>query len=130
MTIDSILMVGWRIFQPDHTVTRHFLGQRLVTRNICNIQLHIQNTHIFVPGNSKSLSCGHCGSISWSFQKKVMDEKRSKATRNCTFRMTNKNWSCQMSCLAIYVPGSRFATTPPPPPIWYGPKTCVLQHSA
>ena len=31
-----------------------------------------------------------------------MDEKRSKATRNCTFRMTNKNWSCQMSCLAIY----------------------------
>ena len=29
----------------------------------------------------------------------------------------------------IYVPGSRFATTPPPP-TWYGPKTCVLQHSA
>ena len=27
----------------------------------------------------------------------------------------------------IYDPGSRFATTPPP---WYGPKTCVLQHSA
>ena len=31
----------------------------------------------------------------------------------------------------IYDPGSRFATTPPPPPpTWYGPKTCVLQHSA
>ena len=29
----------------------------------------------------------------------------------------------------IYDPGSRFATTPPPP-TWYGPKTCVLQHSA
>ena len=29
----------------------------------------------------------------------------------------------------IYDPGSRFATTPPPLP-WYGPKTCVLQHSA
>ena len=29
----------------------------------------------------------------------------------------------------IYDPGSRFAT-PPPPPTWYGPKTCVLQHSA
>ena len=28
----------------------------------------------------------------------------------------------------IYDPGSRFATTPPPP-TWYGPKTCVLQHS-
>ena len=31
--------------------------------------------------------------------------------------------------LHIYDPGSRFATTPPPP-TWYGPKTCVLQHSA
>ena len=30
---------------------------------------------------------------------------------------------------SIYDPGSRFATTPPPP-TWYGPKTCVLQHSA
>ena len=29
---------------------------------------------------------------------------------------------------SIYDPGSRFATTPPPP-TWYGPKTCVLQHS-
>ena len=28
-------------------------------------------------------------------------------------------------------PGSRFATTHPPPPRpWYGPKTCLLQHSA
>ena len=30
----------------------------------------------------------------------------------------------------IYDPGSRFATTPPPSPPWYGPKTCVWQHSA
>ena len=33
------------------------------------------------------------------------------------------------SSIYIYDPGSRFATTPPPP-TWYGPKTCVLQHSA
>ena len=32
--------------------------------------------------------------------------------------------------ISIYDPGSRFATTPPPLPPWYGPKTCVLQHSA
>ena len=43
--------------------------------------------------------------------------------------------SCTMYCVqnrietGIHDPGSRFATTPPPP-TWYGPKTCVLQHSA
>ena len=36
----------------------------------------------------------------------------------------------RVSGIFIYDPGSRFATTPPPPPTWYGPKTCVLQHSA
>ena len=47
MTIDSILMVGWLIFQPDHTVTRHFLGQPLMRTNICDIHLHIQK-HIYL----------------------------------------------------------------------------------
>ena len=41
----------------------------------------------------------------------------------CTLQML----SCARYCIHIYDPGSRFATTPPP--TWYGPKTCVLQHS-
>ena len=39
----------------------------------------------------------------------------------------SRYYACVYVYKYIYDPGSRFATTPPP--TWYGPKTCVLQHS-